>query len=1103
MPPKGKGKKGKKGGVDDDDIWADKEPALGVQTQPLDVSEEPSRPQSAANGAAGFSDDEDEDGGGLMAMINASKKKDKKAKKGKSGAAEVSAEAEATEAPPADKVEDEGEEDDDGPKVLTKAQKEKLKKEREKAKKKAQADAKKKAAAPEPTSTTAAEAEPEAAAKSDGEDEEGGGADDKKKKKKKKPAAKAPEPAAAAKGKKIPAHIAALQAAMLEKQKLEEEAKQAEAERQRLLEEEDARIAAEEQRIADQKAAKKAKEKEKLAKAKAEGRLLTPAQKRERAAAEARKQALLAAGGVVVAGLQGGAADRKKPSYGKKKPGKAQNKDTAPSGQASTSTTVDSQLPDAPAAEAEAVDADDWDVDGTTEVDKVTASVDQLKVESDGDDWDASDNEVTVEPAPEPKSPAAKTTASPAIASTSNSKPASKPAPAPVEAKPNGKSTAPEEEEESGSDASGSEEDDSEEESETESSEDEVEIAKARAAKKIEARHKIAEAAKSTEDLRSPICCILGHVDHGKTKLLDKIRQTSVADGEAGGITQQIGATFFPKSAIVEKTAVVNEGQAYDVKIPGLLIIDTPGHESFSNLRSRGSSLCNIAILVVDITQGLEPQTIESINLLKKGKTPFIVALNKIDKIYDWKEVPNAGFRETLNQQNKSARTYFEDGVKRAKLAFAEQGFNAELFDENVNLGRTLSLVPVSAITGEGIPDMLLLLVKLTQERMNSALMYISELACTILEVKVVEGLGTTIDVILSNGVLREGNQIVLCGQDGPIVTNVRALLTPQPMRELRIKSAYVHHKEVKAAQGIKISAPGLEKAIAGARLFVAQDADEVEFYKDLAMQDVNDLQRFAVQKRGEPGVWVQASTLGSLEALLTFLQQMKIPVKNFAIGPLFKSHLLKASRMLEVASEYAVVLAFDVPIDRDAEQYAKDTGVQIFSSMVIYHLFDAFKVYMHDVTEAKKQAAMPHAVWPARLKIIKAFANRDPIVLGVDLIEGVSIRTGTPVGVIKVDKETGKREIVKLGKITGIEINHKPFEIVKKAQIGAGAAIKIERAAHEPAKSYGRHFDDKDEVVSLISRQSIDTLKTSFRDQVDITEWALIKKMKTEQGIP
>lgn len=320
-----------------------------------------------------------------------------------------------------------------------------------------------------------------------------------------------------------------------------------------------------------------------------------------------------------------------------------------------------------------------------------------------------------------------------------------------------------------------------------------------------------------------------------------------------------------------------------DFKIPGLLIIDTPGHESFTNLRSRGSSLCNIAILVVDIMHGLEQQTIESIKLLRDKKTPFIVALNKVDRLYDWKAIPNNGFRDSLSKQKKSIQAEFQDRLKQAKLAFAEQSFNAELFYENTNMAKFVSLVPTSAYTGEGIPDMIKLLVTLTQERMAGKLMYLSELEATVLEVKVIEGLGTTIDVILSNGVLREGDRIVLCGLNGAITTTVRALLTPQPLRELRVKSQYVHHKEVKAALGVKIAANDLEHAIAGSRLLVCGPDDDEEDLEEEVMGDLENLLS-KVSKTGK-GVAVQASTLGSLEALLEFLRTSKIPVSASPLG--------------------------------------------------------------------------------------------------------------------------------------------------------------------------------------------------------------------------
>ncbi|XP_011629155.1 eukaryotic translation initiation factor 5B [Amborella trichopoda] len=330
----------------------------------------------------------------------------------------------------------------------------------------------------------------------------------------------------------------------------------------------------------------------------------------------------------------------------------------------------------------------------------------------------------------------------------------------------------------------------SEEESEGEDdgSEDEGTKMKRRkeAAMKREARKAEALSKRSADDLRSPICCILGHVDTGKTKLLDCIRRTNVQVGEAGGITQQIGATYFPMENIRERTKELKSDA--NLRVPGLLVIDTPGHESFTNLRSRGSGLCDIAILVIDIMHGLEPQTIESINLLKMRHTPFIVALNKVDRLYGWKNCPDAPIRNALKQQSREVNNEFETRLSQIITQLKEQGLNSELYYRNKEIRKYVSIVPTSAITGEGIPDLLMLLVQLTQKMMEEKLMYISEVQCTVLEVKVIEGLGTTIDVVLVNGVLHEGDQIVVCGMQGPIVTNIRALLTPHPMKELRVK---------------------------------------------------------------------------------------------------------------------------------------------------------------------------------------------------------------------------------------------------------------------------------------------------------------------------
>lgn len=566
------------------------------------------------------------------------------------------------------------------------------------------------------------------------------------------------------------------------------------------------------------------------------------------------------------------------------------------------------------------------------------------------------------------------------------------------------------------------EEEDEDDDESDEDDEDHISAARAaeaqrkkEAAERREKAHQAALAARSKDNLRSPICCILGHVDTGKTKLLDKVRQTNVQEGEAGGITQQIGATYFPVEALKQKTAVVNKDNSFQYKVPGLLVIDTPGHESFSNLRSRGSSLCNIAILVVDIMHGLEPQTRESIQLLKDRKTPFIVALNKIDRLYGWKKVDNNGFQESLRLQNKAVHNEFQTRLEKVRLEFSEVGFNSFLYYENPSLKNNVSLVPTSAHTGEGVPDMLKLILHLTQERMTGSLMYLSEVQATVLEVKAIEGFGMTIDVILSNGILREGDRIVLCGTEGAIKTNIRALLTPQPLRELRLKSQYIHNKEVKAALGVKISAPGLEGAIAGSRLMVVGPDDDEEDIEDEVESDLANLLS-RVEKSGK-GVTVQASTLGSLEALLDFLKDMKIPVANVGIGPVYKRDVMQSGIMLERAPDYAIMLCFDVKVDKEAQAYADEQGVKIFTADIIYHLFDAFTKHMEEQLERKKEESKMLAVFPCVLKPVAVFNKTGPIVIGVDVTDG-QLKINTPIAAIKQNPNTGAKEVISLGRV-------------------------------------------------------------------------------------
>ena len=590
---------------------------------------------------------------------------------------------------------------------------------------------------------------------------------------------------------------------------------------------------------------------------------------------------------------------------------------------------------------------------------------------------------------------------------------------------------------------------------------------------------------------RSPIVCILGHVDTGKTSLLDKVRKTSVQAGEAGGITQQIGATFFPHDALVESIAKVP--RPLDIDVPGLLIIDTPGHESFNNLRQRGSSLCDIAILVVDLMHGLEPQTVESIEILRSRKCPFVVALNKVDRLFQWKPSNDRSIRDALNAQKDSVRSEFEDRWAKVNLQLSENGINSALYWENKDVRQYVSVIPTSAHTGEGVPDLLFNLVKLSQSMLTQRITYQPELQCTVLDVRTVEGLGTTVDVMLINGVLREGDRVMVCTLAGPVVTHIRSLATPHPLRELRVKGDYLMHKQLRGSMGIKLCAHGLEEAVAGTNLVVLRENEtdeEIARIKKDIMKDYNDVVKgFDVQPEG---VYVMSSTLGSLEALMVFLKESKIPVSQVAIGEVRLIDVRKASIMLEKKhKEYAVILAFDVKVSQEAQEEADHLGIRIMTADIIYHLFDQFKVYIDGIRNAQRAAALSSndAVFPCVVQIIPEFVfnKKGQLVFGVQIVDG-SLRLGTPLCV--ADKSN-----LEIGRVISIEKDHKPVE---KANRGDLVAIKIDTAnSPNPTTTYGRHFDHTNKLYSLISRKTIDSLKEFFKEQMKKEDWLLVIELK------
>lgn len=475
--------------------------------------------------------------------------------------------------------------------------------------------------------------------------------------------------------------------------------------------------------------------------------------------------------------------------------------------------------------------------------------------------------------------------------------------------------------------------------------------------------------------------------------------------------------------------------------------------------------------------------------MLKEKRCPFIIALNKIDRLFEWKIHKDSSVRTSLEAQEGYVKDEFKKRLDATLLQLAERSLNCALWWENDDFKSNVSIVPTSAHTGEGVPDLLYMLLYLTQTLVPEKIEVKEELECTVIEVKNIEGLGTTIDVILMNGTLNEGDTIVINGLDGPIVTQIRALLTPQPLKEMRVKNEYIKHPKISTSMGIKISATGLENAVAGGPLLVCGPDDDIEELKE-EIEDEDEASILNDFEKQNEGVYVKASTLGSLEALLCFLGEMNIPVFDVGIGEVHKKDVKRAMIMKDKSHpEYAVILAFDVKVNKEAKAQAADDDVQIFTADIIYNLFDMFTAYMKKFTDSKKVEAKAEAVFPVILKILPncLFNKKDPIVVGCDIQGGV-LKVGTPICV-------PSKDFLEIGRVGGIEINKKPVQEARAG--GPSVAVKIEPNTNQTHIAIGRHFDASDELVSKISRTSIDTLKEHFKDEMKKSDWELIIMLK------
>lgn len=572
--------------------------------------------------------------------------------------------------------------------------------------------------------------------------------------------------------------------------------------------------------------------------------------------------------------------------------------------------------------------------------------------------------------------------------------------------------------------------------------------------------------------IRQPIVSVLGHVDHGKTLLLDSIRGTNVQAGEVGGITQHIGASFIPVETIKKICGKLLKKFKVEITIPGLLFIDTPGHESFVTLRKRGGSVADLAILVIDINEGFQPQTDESLEFLKQFKVPFIVAATKIDLIHGWYPHKNSCFLDTFLRQSDSTKEKLERKLYELIGQLSERDFESERFDKVTDFKRQISVVPCSGKTGEGVAEVLLMLTGLAQKFLKEKLSLSNICRGNILEVKEIRGLGVTIDVIIYDGSVRVGDYIIIGGKK-PLVTKIKALLRPPVLKELRVEKQFESIKEVNAAAGIKIAAPNLENVIAGSPIICVSSEDKIEKAKKLIQQEVEEVEFV----RDVEGVIIKTDTLGSLEALIKMLTDRGIPIRKAEVGKVNKQDIIEAENVKDDLRR--VILAFNVKPLEEAESLATNLKVKIFQNNIIYRLLEEYEKWCIEEKERKQRKKLERVVRPCKLRFLPEFVFRKskPAIFGVEVLAGV-IKPGT-----LLRKEDGKI----VARVKEIQSQGKS---VQEAKTGDKVAISL------PDITIGRQVKEGDILTSVIGKEDIKILKEVWNKLQD-DEKKLLKKWK------
>ncbi len=582
--------------------------------------------------------------------------------------------------------------------------------------------------------------------------------------------------------------------------------------------------------------------------------------------------------------------------------------------------------------------------------------------------------------------------------------------------------------------------------------------------------------------IRQPIVAVLGHVDSGKTSLLDKIRGTGVQGREAGGITQHIGASFLPSDTIKNICgslfAKLSGGQS---EIPGLLVIDTPGHEIFTNLRARGGSAADIAILVVDVNRGFQPQTNESLKILQSRKVPFVIALNKIDMIKGWKKPKTLFASQSIKEQDPYVQTALDELLYNVVGTLSILGYNSEAFYRVKDFTKEISIVPVSARSGEGIPELLAVLVGLTQQYMQKKLEQKEKSTRGIvLEVKDEVGLGVTANIILIDGMLKKGDTIVLAKRDSVITTKAKALLLPKPLDEMRDpRDKFRPVNEVIAAAGIKIVSPDLDGVLPGSPVYATTNETEIEDLKKMIESEMKSV----FIKTDTKGVILKCDTIGSLEALTDMLKRQNLPIAMADIGPVTRRDVVEALSIKEKDRHLGVVISFNVKILEDAQEEADANHVRIFHDQVIYSLVDNYTHWVEEDTANEENAILEELTPVCKFTFLKGYVFRksNPAVFGV------KINVGTLRQKVPIMNAEGK----KIGTLHQIQDNGKSVNMAKKDQ---EVAVSIQNI------TIGRQISEEEILYSFPPAPEAKLLLKRFSHKLSPEEFQVLQEITTIQ---